>query len=115
MVKYKDLKSEYVEDAEKVIRDFSRLLYGNDAGSAPMDELLSRAMKRGIIKEKEPKYVFYTWLTIDGFEKKYYKACGTDLTTKKSSALIYSKSDLELYETYKKQYEIEPLEEEEND
>ena len=115
MVKYDNLKSEHVEDAEKVIRDFSRLLYGNSGGSMQIDELLNQALKNGKIKEKEQKYVFYTWLTIDGFEKKYYKACGTDLTTEKSSAWIYTKDDLEFYTKYKEQYEIEPLEGEEND
>ena len=111
MVKYCDLKSEEVENPEKVIKEFSKLLYGNEAGSAQIDKLLETAIKNGFIEIKEKKYVFYTWLTIDGFEKKYYKACGDDLTTKKSSAWIYSKSDFELYKAYSERYGLEELEE----
>lgn len=111
MVKYCDLKSEEVENAEKVIKEFSKLLYGNEAGSAQIDKLLETAIKNGFIEIKEKKYVFYIWLTIDGFEKKYYKASGNDLTTKKSGAFIYKKSELAIYEAYMKKYELEELEE----
>lgn len=111
MIRYNNLKSENAENPEKIIKEFSRLVYGNDAGSAEIDELLQRAMKRGFIKSKEKKFVFYTWLTIDGFEKKYYKASGNDLTTRKSSAWTYKKSELCLYQIYKEQYELEEAEE----
>lgn len=113
MIKYNNLKSENVENPEKVIKDFSRLVYGNDAGSVEIDGIIERAMKRGLVESKEKKFVFYTYLTIDGFEKKYYKACGTDLTTNKAKAWFYTKADLDFYEAYKKQYEVEEIEEEE--
>ena len=115
MIKYNNLMSENVKNPEKVIKEFSKLLYGNDACSIPIDELLETAIKRGLIEEKEKEFVFYTWLTIDGFKKKYYKACGNDLTTKKSGAWTYVKSELELYEAYMKQYELEELEEGEDE
>lgn len=110
MIKYDNLKSENVENAGEVIRAFSLLLYGNTAGSMDLDRLIAKAMDNRQIKEKETKYVFYTWLTIDGFDKKYYKACGSDLTTKKSSAWTYTKSGLDFYESYRKQYEVEEVE-----
>nr|DAV26847.1 MAG TPA: hypothetical protein [Caudoviricetes sp.] len=110
MIKYSNLKSEEVENPEKVIKEFSKLLYGNEAGSAQIDKLLEIAMKNGLIEEKEKIFVFYTWLTIDGFEKKYYKACGNDLTTKLSGAWVYKESELGLYEAYSKKFELEELE-----
>lgn len=113
MIKYNNLKSENVENTEKVIKDFSRLVYGNDAGSVEIDGILERAMNRGLVESKEKKFVFYTYLTIDCFEKKYYKACGNDLTTNKAKAWVYTKADLDFYETYKKQYGVEEIEEEE--
>lgn len=113
MIKYENLKSENVENAGEVVRAFSLLLYGNEAGSVPIDELLTKAMEKGQIQRKEPQYVFYTYLTIDNFEKKYYKACGNDLTTNKAKAWVYTKADLDFYESYKKQYEVEEIEEEE--
>lgn len=115
MVKYENLKSEKIKNPKRVIEMFSLLLYGNEAGSVQMDELLEMAMKSGFIEEKEPKYVFYTWLTIDGVEKKYYKACGPDLTTKKSKAWVYTKSELKRYEAYKKLYDLEEIEDGEFD
>lgn len=111
MIKYNNLKSEDVENPEKVIEEFSRLLYGNEAGSVEIDELLKKAIKIGFIEIKEKRFVFYTWLTIDGLEKKYYKASGNDLTTKKSCAWTYKESELCLYQVYKKQYELEEVEE----
>lgn len=109
MIRYNELKSKNVENAQKVIKEFSCLIYGNDAGSIEIDGLLEKAVKRGLIEEKEKTFVFYTYLTIDGFEKKYYKACGNDLTTKLSNAWVYTKTDLDFYEIYKKQYEVEEL------
>lgn len=113
MIEYENLKSENVENAGEVIRAFSLLLYGNTAGSVTIDELLTKAMEKGRIQKKEPQYVLYTYLTIDGFEKKYYKACGTDLTTNKAKAWVYRKPDLDLYKAYREQYEIEEIEKEE--
>lgn len=115
MYKYDNLKSENIENAGEVIKAFSQLLYGNTAGSKQIDELLKTAMDIGRIEEKEVKYVFYTWLTIDGVDKKYYKACGPDLTTKKSNAWVYTKSELKLYEAYKKLYNLEEIEDGEFD
>lgn len=113
MIKYENLKSENVKNAGEVIRTFSLLLYGNTAGSAQIDELLAKAIEEGQVQKKESQYVFYTYLTIDGFEKKYYKACGTDLTTNKAKAWVYTKADLDFYEAHKKQYEVEEIEKEE--
>lgn len=115
MIKYENLKSKNVKNPEKVIEDFSLLLYGNTSGSIPIDEMIENAIKCGKVKMKEPKYVFYTWLTIDCVEKKYYKACGHDLTTKKSCALVYTKSELKCFEDYKNLYEVEEIEDGELD
>lgn len=113
MIKYENLKSENVENAGEVIRAFSQLLYGNTYGSNQIDDLIKQAIEENQIQRKEPQYIFYTYLTIDGFEKKYYKACGTDLTINKAKAWVYTKADLEFYEAYRKYYEVEEVEKEE--
>lgn len=115
MIKYENLKSKNVKNPEKVIEDFSLLLYGNTSGSIPIDEMIEKAIKCGKVKMKEPKYVFYTWLTIDNVEKKYYKGCGDNLTTEKYMAFVYSKLELEFNEVFCKRYKLEEIEEGEFD
>lgn len=115
MIKYENLKSENVENPEKVIEDFSLLLYGNTSGSIQIDEMIEKAIKHRKVKLEEPKYILYTWVTIDDIYKKYYKACGSVLTTKKSSAWVYTESELKRCEAYKELYEFEKIEDGEFD